>query len=105
MQCGATRVPTMRCERSFRRYLDGGMDAEFAGADRIVAHPGGGRGVRGDCALPAVIAIGPEGGWTDGEVAQLEAKGFRRHSLGERILRTDTATIAVIAQLMAAKGI
>ncbi len=129
MQCGATRVPTMRCERSFRRYLEGGMDVEFAGADRIVAHPGAGRighagrgtlpsgregprpsrrGIGRDGARPSqtlVVAIGPEGGWTDDEVAQLEAKGFRRHSLGERILRTDTATIAVIAQLMAAKGI
>lgn len=118
MQCGATRVPTMRCERNFRRYLDGGMDAEFAGADRIVAHPGadGGRdgarpsrrGIGREGPRPSqtlVVAIGPEGGWTYDEVAQLEAKGFRRHSLGERILRTDTATIAVIAQLMAAKGI
>lgn len=106
MQCGATRVPTMRCERSFRRYLDGGMDAEFAGADRIVAHPGAGGGtLGGERGKPTVIAIGPEGGWTDGEVELLETKGFRWHSLGSRILRTDTATIALVAQLMAAKGI
>ena len=47
-----------------------------------------------------MVAIGPEGGWTDGEVDLLESKGFSRYSLGSRILRTDTATIAVIAQLM-----
>ena len=105
MQCGASRVPVMRCERNFNRYLENGLDAEFGGYDRIVAHPGGGRGVRGGCALPVVIAIGPEGGWTDGELERLSAKGFRLNSLGSRILRTDTATIAVIAQLMAAKGI
>jgi 16S rRNA (uracil1498-N3)-methyltransferase len=51
-----------------------------------------------------VVAIGPEGGWTDGEVALLENKGFLRYSLGSRILRTDTATIAVIAQLMKEDG-
>ena len=108
MQCGATRVPTMRCERNFRRYLESGADAEFAGAEKIVAHPGaGGAGAfgGGDRAMPTAIAIGPEGGWTDAEVALLEARGFRRHSLGSRILRTDTATIAIVAQLMAAKGI
>ena len=39
-----------------------------------------------------LLAIGPEGGWTDEEVALLKAHGFARHSLGPRILRTDTAT-------------
>ena len=38
--------------------------------------------------------------WTDDEVARLEAHGFRRFSLGPRILRTDTATIALLARLM-----
>ena len=30
----------------------------------------------------------------------IESKEFVRHSLGSRILRTDTATIALIAQFM-----
>ena len=47
-----------------------------------------------------VLAIGPEGGWTDEEVASLEAHGFVRYSLGPRILRTDTATVALLARLM-----
>lgn len=47
-----------------------------------------------------MLAIGPEGGWTDEEVARLEAQGFSRYSLGPRILRTDTATVALLAQLM-----
>ena len=52
------------------------------------------------CQLPPVLAIGPEGGWTDEEVAKLIDNGFRGYSLGSRILRTDTATIALLAQLM-----
>ena len=47
-----------------------------------------------------VLAVGPEGGWTDEEVGLLEARGFARMSLGERILRTDTALIALISRLM-----
>ena len=47
-----------------------------------------------------LLAIGPEGGWIDDEVALLEEHGFVRYSLGSRILRTDTATIALLAQLM-----
>ena len=47
-----------------------------------------------------LLAVGPEGGWTDEEVALLEEHGFARYSLGSRILRTDTATVALLAQLM-----
>ena len=47
-----------------------------------------------------VFAIGPEGGWTDGEVALLEAQGFVRHSLGPRILKTETATIALLSRFI-----
>jgi 16S rRNA (uracil1498-N3)-methyltransferase len=46
-----------------------------------------------------VIAVGPEGGWIDDEVALFEAHGFRRLSLGRRILRTDTACVALLATL------
>ena len=44
-----------------------------------------------------VLAIGPEGGWTDGEFAAASAAGFREASLGENILRTETAVIAGLA--------
>ena len=49
-----------------------------------------------------VFVIGPEGGWTDREVALLEAEGFVRHSLGPRILKTETATIALLSRFMVA---
>ena len=44
--------------------------------------------------------VSEQGGWTDEEVALLEEHGFSRYSLGSRILRTDTATVALLAQLM-----
>jgi 16S rRNA (uracil1498-N3)-methyltransferase len=54
--------------------------------------------MRGDSRF--VFASGPEGGGTEDEVALIESKGFVRCSLGSRILRTDTATLALIAQFM-----
>ncbi|HEX4001636.1 MAG TPA: RsmE family RNA methyltransferase [Candidatus Acidoferrales bacterium] len=45
----------------------------------------------------AVVAIGPEGGWTDGEVEAARAADFAEVSLGESILRTETAVVAAMA--------
>jgi 16S rRNA (uracil1498-N3)-methyltransferase len=43
------------------------------------------------------LAIGPEGGWTDEEIEAATAAGFSEASLGETILRTETAVIAAIS--------
>ncbi len=45
----------------------------------------------------AAIAIGPEGGWTQEEIAAALAAGFAEASLGENILRTETAVLAALA--------
>jgi 16S rRNA (uracil1498-N3)-methyltransferase len=47
----------------------------------------------------ATLAIGPEGGWTDDELIAARAAGFREASLGQLILRTETAVIAALAML------
>jgi len=39
----------------------------------------------------AVMAVGPEGGWEDREIVQLNELGFRSVNCGDRVLRTDTA--------------
>lgn len=46
---------------------------------------------------PVTIAIGPEGGFDEAELAALEAAGFARASLGDTVLRFETAGIAAIA--------
>jgi 16S rRNA (uracil1498-N3)-methyltransferase len=43
------------------------------------------------------IAIGPEGGWAPEEEALFDANGWQAVSLGPRILRAETATIAALA--------
>src|SRR5271163_3742941 len=47
----------------------------------------------------AALAIGPEGGWTDDERNGALAAGFQEASLGQLILRTETAVIAALASL------
>ncbi len=45
------------------------------------------------------LAIGPEGGWTDEELSSARAAGFAEVSLGENILRAETAVISAMAIL------
>lgn len=55
--------------------------------------------LRGQAAKSAVLAIGPEGGWTEAEFAAARAAQFQDASLGKLILRTETAVVASLAAL------
>jgi 16S rRNA (uracil1498-N3)-methyltransferase len=44
-----------------------------------------------------ILAVGPEGGWTDEELHQFQQAGWISASLGNTILRTETAAIAAAA--------
>ena len=48
-------------------------------------------------ALPVRLVVGPEGGFTAAEVALALAEGWRRISLGLRILRVETAALVLAA--------
>jgi len=50
------------------------------------------------------LAIGPEGGWTEEEQAAAIAAGFQEASLGNLILRTETAVVAALANINFAVG-
>jgi 16S rRNA (uracil1498-N3)-methyltransferase len=60
--------------------------------------------LRDRVASQAVLAIGPEGGWTDDERDAALKAGFHEASLGRLILRTETAVIAALASLAYALG-
>lgn len=58
----------------------------------------------GKRAKSASLAIGPEGGWTDRELAMAQRAGFEQVSMGQLILRTETAVVAALAGLNYALG-
>jgi 16S rRNA (uracil1498-N3)-methyltransferase len=65
---------------------------------RILAHPGGDDPREMAVKAPGcdtVAAVGPEGGFTEDEVALARAAGWHMLDLGPRILRVETAAIAL----------
>ncbi len=45
------------------------------------------------------LAVGPEGGWDPGEIAVGREAGFKPVSLGDRVLRVETASVLMIGLL------
>lgn len=54
--------------------------------------------------IEIVVAIGPEGGWSEKDRIVLRESGFAGLRLGPRVLRTETAGLAAIAALQARFG-
>ncbi|ONI39111.1 hypothetical protein AN639_06675 [Candidatus Epulonipiscium fishelsonii] len=46
------------------------------------------------------VVIGPEGGFTEEEIYHIKSNNFNCVTLGKRILRSETATLTVIANIM-----
>jgi 16S rRNA (uracil1498-N3)-methyltransferase len=72
-------------------------------AVRLVAHPGAAQRLV-EVPLPApnaCVAVGPEGGFTDAELAALGDLGFVPVCLGPHVLRMETAAVVAVALAVA----
>ena len=94
-----TRMPEVRLCKRFKPFVEDEMEALLLGVRGFVAQPDPAvdapRGLTG----PLLLAVGPESGWNDYELAALEAAGLERISLGERPLRVETALPALLSRL------
>ncbi|MFA7173997.1 MAG: RsmE family RNA methyltransferase [Kiritimatiellia bacterium] len=107
VQAGSTHIPEFEIKIHFGHFIENELDRLAPHAVRLLAHPGPMTRLRCEWCVPGVrplIAIGPEGGWTNSELKLFDAHGFSRFSLGERILRSDTACIALISVLDYCRG-
>ena len=97
-QCGRNVLLEIAPLTDWAVYCGGGDLPE----QRWLAHPGGPERAEGvspprTTALDRVFAVGPEGGFTEEEVERACALGWRRIGLGPRILRVETAAVALAA--------
>ena len=94
-----TVLPTVLLERFFKPFVEDRLDEALPGA-RLLAdpHAAGPLEARAAPAGGVAIAVGPEGGWTPYEAAELGRRGFAPFSLGPRPLRVDQAVPFIVGQ-------
>lgn len=100
-QSGRTRVTQISPVQTLPVWMGEQMNAEL----KLIAHP-----ATGSTALPAttpasvILLVGPEGGFSEAEVAEARHQTFRPIELGPRILRTETAPLVAITKIQSRWG-
>jgi 16S rRNA (uracil1498-N3)-methyltransferase len=104
-QCNLVYVPEVLEPQKFDAVLrdwDSARTLIFCDETAVNADP---LQVLKNVALPAAIIVGPEGGFTEGERRHLKSLAFVKGiGLGPRIMRADTAAVAVLAIVQAVVG-
>ncbi|MFA7257064.1 MAG: RsmE family RNA methyltransferase [Kiritimatiellales bacterium] len=129
-QAGDTNLPEVQIVRQLKPFLEDELDADFPNigpehsergpdafavgqrpqgvAKKLLADPSGEfnlfQTLENKKPQRCCLAIGPEGGWTPYELELFTAHGFQVFNAGSRILRTDTACIALLSLLTLLSG-
>ncbi|ANN79360.1 16S rRNA (uracil(1498)-N(3))-methyltransferase [Bordetella flabilis] len=103
-QCGRNRIMRIETVMTLEQWL-----ATPAAGMRAICHPEQGaplsQALRAPDAQQALcLLVGPEGGWTDGERAAATSAGAVTVGFGPRVLRTETAGLALVAAATALLG-
>ena len=108
-QCGRNVVPVVRPVLGLTEWLGqaSGVGGQASGGElRIHLSPGAELRLRDleKPTGPVLLAVGPEGGFSEQEHAALQQFGFVGVKLGPRVLRTETAGLAALAAMQMAWG-
>lgn len=106
-QCRRAVVPALALPAALHDAVGALGPAQSGDLRVVLAEPAAGvpaRGVADVAARPparAVIAVGPEGGWSTDDLADLGSAGFEPVTLGALTLRADAAALVAISGLRA----
>lgn len=88
-------LPEISLHRFFRPFIE----SFTAPGQTVEAHPYARDPWPPEVREPLVIAVGPEGGFIDEELASFERAGFAPVTLGPRILRVETVIPVLVGRL------
>ena len=94
-----TILPEINIRKRFKPFIEDELPSIIDRSMALVAHPAEQRQCPRDVNSPVTLAIGPEGGFIPYEIDALENIGFNTISLGERILRVETALPLLVGRL------
>jgi 16S rRNA (uracil1498-N3)-methyltransferase len=94
-QCGGARLPELSGPHPTAE-----VPRLLGGAPAVALAPGGAHPLSSLQARTEVVLVGPEGGWSAAELAGFGAAGVPTATLGERVLRVETAAVAAGALLL-----
>jgi 16S rRNA (uracil1498-N3)-methyltransferase len=104
-QAKDTYLPQVIMHERFKPFIEDvipGLDSKYK--RKLLAHPAAGMDLKQTVGSRisgrTLLAVGPEGGWVDYEVEKFLEQSFVPVNMGHRVLRTDTAVVALLAQLM-----
>lgn len=103
-QCGRNRIMGVAPPQTLEQWL---AQPAREGLLRLTCDPDAQAGLGETVARhsgPLALLVGPEGGWSDDELALMREHGLTAVRFGRRVLRTETAGIALMAALAALRG-
>lgn len=100
-QCGRNRLPVVETPAPLMDVWE-----QLPPGPGVVLQPGAGKALRGAGLSPGplTLLVGPEGGLAEVELAEAARRGYLPVGLGPRVLRTETAAVAVLAALQVLAG-
>src|SRR5690606_21494492 len=101
-QCGRNRIMAVAPPQTLGQWLTTAEPDML----RLACHPDASTDLAGAVQAhdgPLALMVGPEGGWSDEELSLMQEHGLQCVRFGRRVLRTETAGIALMAALAAIK--
>ncbi|SHJ38959.1 RNA methyltransferase, RsmE family [Malonomonas rubra DSM 5091] len=99
-QARDTILPEVHLRQRFKPFVEDELPQLCAETRALVAHPTSEPAQPLGPSIPTTLAIGPEGGFIPYEIEKLQQCGFTAFSLGERILRVETAVPVLLSRLL-----
>ncbi len=94
-----TLLPQIYLKQRFKPFVEDELPRIAAGSRALVAHPVAEDNCPTQLTGEITLAIGPEGGFIPYEIEKLQECGFTAVSLGQRILRVETAVPVLLSRL------